>query len=138
MFYILAKYVCSWENFPRASKSKCWNKQTYVVSEVLPKQNILSFCVGFGKEFDQVVETFLCVVRILSEYKIFEALPKSKIFFHFVWVFGKDFDSEAWRKFSIHRTLRCEYVKHSPRSMKFSAFWIMTVRTTKHFLLKEK
>ena len=31
-----------------------------------------------------------------------------------------------------------EYVKHSPRSGKYSALWCMTIRHTKHFLLKEK
>ena len=30
------------------------------------------------------------------------------------------------------------YVKHSPGSGKYSAFWIRTMRPTKHFLLKEK
>ena len=34
--------------------------------------------------------------------------------------------------------IRYGYVKHSPRSGKYSALWIRTMRPTKHFLLKEK
>ena len=62
-------------------------------------QNVLSLCVSFWLRhwFEKLVENFLCVVRI-----------------------------------------RSEYVKHSPRSGECSALWFMTVRPTKHFLLKEK
>ena len=43
--------------------------------------------------------------------------------------------SEPRRKASM---LRTHTVEHFPRSEKCSAHWIMTVRPTKHFLLKEK
>ena len=50
----------------------------------------------------------------------------------------KTLTSEARRKFLCVVRIRFEYVKHSSRSGEYSAFWFMTVRPTKHFLLKEK
>ena len=46
--------------------------------------------------------------------------------------------SDDCKKFSCVTRIRSAYVKHSPRSGKCSALWIMTVRPAKHFLLKEK
>ena len=57
----------------------------------------------------------------------------------FLYVFlAKTWTSEARRKLSMRRKNTLGYIKHFPKSGKCSAFWIMTVRPTKHFLLKEK
>ena len=45
---------------------------------------------------------------------------------------------DGCKKFSCLVCIRSDYVKHSPRSGKCSAFWIEALRPTKHFLVKEK
>ena len=68
-----------------------------------------------------------------------ETLPSFRIFCYFVLIFWK----RLWlqtplQNFSCVTRIRSEYVKHSPRSEKCNALCIMTVRPTKHFLLKNK
>ena len=55
--------------------------------------------------------------------------------------------TDFWQRFWLQKPvenflcvvcIRSGYVKHSPRSGKYSALWFMTVLPTKHFLLKEK
>ena len=41
-------------------------------------------------------------------------------------------------KFLCVVSIRYEYAKHSPRLKKYSALWVVTVRPTKHLLLKKK
>ena len=55
----------------------------------------------------------------------------SKFFWQRLWL------QKPLENFLCVVSIRFEYIKHSPRSGECCALWIMTVRSTKHFLLKE-
>ena len=76
----------------------------------------------------------LCQKKFISE-----AVSISMIFCRFCMCFWR----RLWLQKPVENFLcvvriRFEYVKHFLRPGKCSALWIMTVRPTKHFLLKEK
>ena len=69
------------------------------------------------------------------EIQVSEALPNLPLcasFWRRLWL------QKPIENFLCVVSIRSEYIKHSPRSGEYSALWFMTVRPTKHFLLKEK